>query len=312
MSLRDRAKQVLRMCGHALTSTVHDRLDVVERELQAHKIELQQAKLPETHAALLQGSIHIVENLHALAGRTIVETEPSHISAEAALMAFLYSHVPARAAIETLTESANGTRERNAALLRAGYEVYALEAGQGAGRQLVAGTNGEVGRVSGSSKMLSVSGISGVAIETLAARGGADIPDEIGLMTLGCDPLAVLREFGDRRACVITAELQSDFEELVGEMRSREYHWHIVLYRTVGAGPDAGAAHEINHDDRNGSVHAGRMEDGSVMSYYANHPGVLPNSRGSVFLFRDYRVFTEAQAWCAATLPRTYFKPREA
>jgi hypothetical protein len=48
------------------------------------------------------------------------------------------------------------------------------------------------------------------------------------------------------------------------------------------------------------------------MSYYANHSRALPNSRGSAFFFRDYRVFAEAQAWCAATLPRTYFKPRQA
>jgi hypothetical protein len=46
------------------------------------------------------------------------------------------------------------------------------------------------------------------------------------------------------------------------------------------------------------------------MSYYANHPRALPDSSGSVFFFRDYRVFAEAQAWCAATLPRTYFKPQ--
>jgi hypothetical protein len=73
MNLRDRAKQALRMCGHALTSTVHDRLDVLERELRI-------AKLVETNTALLEASIHVVENLHALAGRTIVETEPSDLT----------------------------------------------------------------------------------------------------------------------------------------------------------------------------------------------------------------------------------------
>lgn len=312
MSLRDRAKQVLRMCGHALSSTVHDRLDVLERELQATKLELRAAKLAETHAALLEASIHIVENLHALAGRTIVETEPSAISAEAALMAFLYSHVAARAAVEVAVEPVSainidgGDRERTEALLRAGYEVYALEAGQSAGEPVMARMNGGASNGSG------VSGPSGVAVETLlgspAAVTGA-MPKEIGLLTLGCDPLPAVREFGDHHACVIAADLQTDFEELVGEMRSREYYWHIVLYRIPDGNADHGADQNGDHDmDHNRDQSRNR----GGMGYYANHSRALPNSRGSVFFFRDYAVFAEAQAWCAATLPRTYFKPRQA
>jgi hypothetical protein len=28
--------------------------------------------------------------------------------------------------------------------------------------------------------------------------------------------------------------------------------------------------------------------------------------------FRDYQLFAQAQAWCGAVLPRTYFKPAPA
>ena len=120
MSLRDRAKQLLRMCGHVLTGTVHDRLNVLEQ-------------LVETDAALLQASIHVVENLHALAGRTIVEGDACHSSPEAALTAFLYSQIPARAAIE-IERAVSGfdqrREERVLSLRHAGYEVFALEAGR--------------------------------------------------------------------------------------------------------------------------------------------------------------------------------------
>jgi hypothetical protein len=297
MGLRDRAKQALRMCGHALTSTVHDRLDVLERELRI-------AKLVETNEALLQASIHTVENLHALAGQTIVETEPSPISAETALMAFLYSHVPARTAVEM----DGADQARTEALLRAGYEVYALEAVQTAGKLAITRRNGSTAHVARASGVAEAPGVSRAAVATLGASSASvtgaiplDRPQEIGLLLLGCDPLPMVREFGDCRASVITADLDSDFEELAAEMRSREYHWHVVLYRTREAGED-------DATDRNGN----HMQDGAGMSYYANHSRALPNSRGSVFFFRDYRVFAEAQSWCAATLPRTYFKPRQA
>ena len=305
MSLRDRAKQALRMCGHAFTGTVHDRLDVIERELRI-------AKLVETNTTLLEASIHVVENLHALAGRTIVEAEPSDVSVEAALTAFLYSHMPSRVAINI----GGGDREKTDALLGAGYEVYALEAG----RLVNARRNGGMSHaarasgVAGASGIAGVSGIASVAVETLVSL---DRPEGIALIALGCDALPAVREFGDQRASVIMADLESDFEELVGEMRSREYHWHIAVYRAHEAGAGRGADDGVNHNgDRNGNGdidHPGnQLGDGGGMSYYANHSRALPNSRGSVFFFRDYRVFAEAQAWCTATLPRTYFKPRQA
>jgi hypothetical protein len=311
MSLKDRAKQWLRMCGHALTSTVHDRMDVLERELRI-------AKLVETNTALLEASIHVVENLHALAGRTIVETEPSEVSVEASLMAFLYSHVPSRLAICI----AGSDRERTEALLRAGYEVYGLEAGKVA----IAGINGGMSHLEGASGVARASGVAGVSggtgvkVDTLIGNSVGvnplDVPEPIALIALGCEALPAARKLGDRRASVVTADLESDFEELAGEMRSREYHWHIVLYRTHegDARHDAvdvaerNGNREIDYTDSNGS----HPRDNVGMSYYANHSRVLPNSRGTVFFFREYRVFTEAQAWCAASLPLTYFKPRQA
>jgi FkbM family methyltransferase len=62
MGLRLQVRELLRMCGHALVRTVHERLDVLERQ----NIELrhQVTSITETQGALLQASIHLVESLH--------------------------------------------------------------------------------------------------------------------------------------------------------------------------------------------------------------------------------------------------------
>ena len=61
MGIRDKVKQLLRMCGHAFLGTVHDRLDGLER--RGNDLSVQNASLAETQEALLQASIHVVESL---------------------------------------------------------------------------------------------------------------------------------------------------------------------------------------------------------------------------------------------------------
>ncbi len=52
-------KQLLRMCGHAATVTVHERLDHFERQLD--DLSLRVASLAESQEALLRASIYLVE-----------------------------------------------------------------------------------------------------------------------------------------------------------------------------------------------------------------------------------------------------------
>src|SRR3954468_3762252 len=61
MDLRSSVKQAFRMCGHAVVSTVHDRLNGIERALQ--DILEQNAHLAASQTALLQSALHMVENL---------------------------------------------------------------------------------------------------------------------------------------------------------------------------------------------------------------------------------------------------------
>ena len=73
--------------------------------------------------------------------------------------------------------------------------------------------------------------------------------------------------------------------DITGEMKQRGYGWFLVLYRVWGRNQTA---------------------------FYANHARSVPNSWGNIFFFRDYDLFARAQEWCAAVLPRTYFKPAPA
>lgn len=244
MSILSGVKHVFRMCGHALNITVHERLDALGHEVKA----LQAAKLLESDAALLRASIHIIENLHALAGRTIVQINSGRTTAEAALLEFLYSHVPARTAIEV-----NGNGELTATLLHAGYKIAKM--------------NGNASNLGGSRS-------TSVAIE--------EAPRAIGIAALGGNPLSALHELGNETPAVVVTELNPAFESVLPEMRLRDYHWHLMLYRKL---------------------------DQDEVSYVANHSNYLADTRGSVFYFREYKTFAEAQAWCSAILPRTYVKP---
>src|SRR5215831_19314206 len=57
MDIRESVKHMLRMCGDAAASTVHQRLNVIEAEVQDGLA---------THTALLQSNIHLVQAIPAL------------------------------------------------------------------------------------------------------------------------------------------------------------------------------------------------------------------------------------------------------
>jgi FkbM family methyltransferase len=121
------------------------------------------------------------------------------------------------------------------------------------------------------------------------------IPEEIGLLKIDAEghDLEVIRGMGERqKPAVVVAEFwdanfvfgkpgeHDRLEELVCEMRRREYHRHIVIYRTGG--------------------------DGDI-SFYCNQGRAIENSWGNAFFFLDYEIFKEALQWCSAVLPPTYF-----
>ncbi|MCP5110678.1 MAG: FkbM family methyltransferase, partial [bacterium] len=135
-----------------------------------------------------------------------------------------------------------------------------------------------------------------VEVTTLASlHASGAVPNDVSLVKIDTEgfDLEVIRGMEHHRYPVVLAEywdeaipfwssgLQYTLENLVTEMRGRGYPWHLVLYRIWG------------HNET---------------ACYANHPRAVANSWGNAVFFRDFALFQQAQSWCSAVLPRTYFK----
>jgi len=113
-------KRILKMCGHAFTITVHERLDTIEQ------------RSAETDNALLQASIRIAERLpqnaiYAVLDATEAVPDAAPSSAWVRLTLYLYSHVRSRKAVLMGTQP-DGVA---AALAATGYEVFTDSSGVG-------------------------------------------------------------------------------------------------------------------------------------------------------------------------------------
>jgi hypothetical protein len=183
---RERIKRGLTLFGHAFTSTVHQRLDSIE-------------KLLKSQAALLKASIHTVENLHALAGRSIVESNTPPMAADLALIEFLYSFLPSRVVVEVGARPAEWTQ----ALLNAGYDVHSLR------------PNAQVAELAYAA--------------SAGGSGSSRLNGAIGLADIAGDAQPEIDRIEAWRASVIAIDCGSAFAELTADLRGREYHWHIVL-----------------------------------------------------------------------------------
>lgn len=120
------------------------------------------------------------------------------------------------------------------------------------------------------------------------------IPERVGLLkidTEGSD-LEVMRGLGSLHASAVMAEFwdaehefgksgRGRLGDLVAEMRSRGYRWHLVIY----------------HGDNN-----------TVVSYYQNRTDTIPKSWGNVLFFENQALLQEALGWVADVLPPTRFR----
>jgi hypothetical protein len=124
-------------------------------------------------------------------------------------------------------------------------------------------------------------------------HSAAIIPEQVGLVKIDAEgfDLKVVRGMGSHRYPVVVSEYWDSgipfggskevhsLEDMVGEMRSRHYHWHIVFYRIWG---------------REGT------------RFYCNFPRSLEGAWGNVFFFQDYDVFSRARDWASTVFPPTY------
>jgi FkbM family methyltransferase len=260
-----------------------------------------------------------------------VETgEYGFTNPETGLFSFLYSHLPDRGALDIGASHGSASEP----LLQAGYEVYAFEplpetydnlvrrlgkrerfrafpfalGSRETEMPLHVATDLSAGNVYGDASVYSslaqhsmpadlpFTSSRPVMVKTLAGLHDAGtLPSDIGLVKIDTEgyDLEVVRGMGERRYPVVATEFWDSeipfggsnqlytVDSLVGEMRRRGYLWHIVLYRIWGQ---------------------------NQSGFYCNHDKSVPGTWGNVIFFRDYGVFSQAQSWCSAVLPRTYFK----
>jgi FkbM family methyltransferase len=271
----------------------------------------------------------VVEN--ELVRQVCVESDDYEaVNVETGLLTFLYSYLPTRKALDVGAHLGDVSDR----LLRAGYEVYAFEPAPAVFEKLKQKLEGRKGFTAFQSALGSSEGEAllhmatdlseakwyedptllsslvthsmppeipfshtvPVVVKTISGlhRSGL-IPEDIALVKIDTEgfDLEVIRGMGDHRYPVVAAEyfdvrhpfgqsgLLYTLETLIGEMRNRGYLWHIVMHR------DWHCKHT---------------------AYYCNHERAVPGTWGNVIFFRDYGIFSQAQSWCSAVLPRTYFK----
>jgi FkbM family methyltransferase len=313
------------------------------REQNGHLIETVEDRLAHSHQTLFDAMTQLQDNFSQLQNylrwvldnevprQVCVETgEYGFTNPETGLFSFLYSHLPDRGALDIGASHGSASEP----LLQAGYEVYAFEPQPEVYEKLVGRLGNRdgfhafpfalgsqetemplhlaadlsagktYGDASGYGSLtkhsmpadLPFTSARTVMVKTLAGLHNAGtLPQNIGLVKIDTEgyDLEVVRGMGERRYPVVAAEFWDSeipfggsgqlytLKSMVGEMRSCGYLWHIVLYRIWGQ---------------------------NQSGFYCNHDQSIPKTWGNVVFFRDYGIFAQAQSWCSAVLPRTYFK----
>ncbi len=269
---------------------------------------------------------------HEVPSQVCIETSDyAFTNPEIGLMSFLYSHLPGHKALDVGAHVGDVSEH----LLRTGYEVFAFEpfpASYGALVERLKRYSGfhphdfALGRIDAELPLHLAADLSGnrkydnaTAFNSLIPHSMPDdlpfsgavlvpvrsltslhrdnvVPADISLVKIDTEgyDLEVVRGMGDHRYPVVAVEywdtgipfgksgLLYTLGSMSEEMHRRGYAWSIVLYRIWGRNQTA---------------------------FYCNHSRSVPQSWGNIFFFRDYEIFAHAQRWCAAVLPRTYFKP---
>ncbi|MGH9865364.1 MAG: FkbM family methyltransferase, partial [Candidatus Acidiferrales bacterium] len=129
-------------------------------------------------------------------------------------------------------------------------------------------------------------------LESLEKEG--KIPPNSGIVKIDTEgfDLDVIKGMGNGRHAIVMTEFwdaehpfgragDGKIEELVAEMKTRGYAWHLVIY----------------HVDQIATV-----------SYYCNRVEQVPQSWGNVLFFQDHRLFAKAVTWCENVLTPTLFR----
>ncbi len=323
-----------------LQQQIQEKIEVLQQQKQADDKQQNDTLLQRIETLEQQNQTLEQQNQTILSyvSKDRVNIKTNHYSLlnpEVGLMAYLYSYLPNRNALDI----GASTGEVSQRLLESGYRVYAFEPFPSVFDKLcdrlgeredfhtykwaigfvdrtmdlhIASDLSEVGKYGDATLYNSLAPHSmlddlaftstiQVPVRSLESlHESTEIPSDISLVKIDAEgyELEVIRGMGKYKYPVVVAEFWdakhvfgksgalNRLEDLVREMRQRDYHWHIVIYR-VEQFPNVGFCYQT--------------------SFYCNQERSVENSWGNVFFFQDYNLFTEALKWCSAALPTTYF-----
>jgi len=323
--LQGSISQVLELVGESLRSSEQcsHEMAQVRDELMAFKREFLQQNT--TNYQLLG---EIGERVHKHACKLVADG--SHFQdAENGLMAYLYSFLPQRLAID-VGANRGDVSDR---LLQAGFEVYAFEpfppvlaklrerfednpcfhalsyalGAVNESRDLHVVDEASGGNSWGDSTYyntfapystaegLVFSQTAPVAVKTLASlHESGELPCNVGLVKIDTEgfDLEVIKGMGDFRYPVVVAEFW-DAALPLGQSGSMNR-----LKDMVPAMRQRGYLW---------SIIIYRIHRSPEVSFYCNSDYSFEQSWGNVFFFQEHSVFGEALKWCQATMPPTFF-----
>ncbi len=205
---------------------------------------------------------------------------------ESDLAGFLYNFLPNRVLFDVGANSGDFAE----AVLDIGYEVFCFEAvpetferlnARMAGRPRVRIFNLALGSPESNSS-------TATTLAALAASG--TVPGSIDFLKIDAKglELEVVRGLGSVRPAVVQAEFQGEdrnskiqrpfnSSDVIGEMRDREYYWHIIIFRVEGE---------------------------EFVRMATNLTSASKVGWGKILFFHDYQLFLKAFHWCQGELPR--------
>jgi FkbM family methyltransferase len=309
---------------------------LVECQQQFAQSQQQLAQSQQTATQLLMQMDVLVQELHRRNPREVIRVNPDLTDTwalenpEAALMAYLYSFLPDRTAIDV---GAN-IGDFSCALLQAGYEVFAFEPfmpvydqmkdrlGQRKSfhafplalgsasetKDLYIATDQSSNQLYGRGDLFSTlvkhsmpedlvfTDQVSVPVQTLQEmHETAMLPNKVSLVKIDTEghDLEVIRGMGDQRYPVVVTEFWD--HKIPFAQSGVDYTLETLVSEMRSRGY---YWHLVIYRV---------WGDAETIRFYCNSPKSVDRSWGNVFFFQDWKVFEAALHWCSAALPTAYF-----
>lgn len=306
-----------------------EKLEILEQKMDAllGNELANDAQIIKGVTSLVEGLTTLTEEIDSINLRIVTSSDSDP---ETRLMAYLYSHLPSRKAID-IGANIGDVSEK---LLEVGYEVYAFEPFPSTFEKLKQrfdgnhefhcystglGASNEVkdfyiakdktaenlykdatlfNSLTKHSMPDNIEFVDSISINVRSLESlhkDSEIPYDIGLVKIDTEgfDLEVLRGMGDQRYPVVVAEF-----------------WDSNLpFATCDAFNGlADMVKEMKTKQYYWYLVIYRIWGSDEASFYCNYPQSLEKTWGNVFFFQDYEVFSQALKWCSSGMRMTYIK----